>query len=76
MGVFLVAIREKIKFREFWEAFYDATKATEGRGATLDRVLPTMDFLADHFERAIEEFAYHDFMRESLHAGLIKLLKY
>ena len=35
-----------------------------------------MDFLCAHFENAIEEYAHHDFMRESLHAGLIKLLKY
>lgn len=62
--------------RDFLQAFHDATKATEGRRATLERVLPTMDFLANHFERAVEEYAQHDFMRESLHAGFTKLLKY
>lgn len=35
-----------------------------------------MDFLIHHFEKTIELFTQHDFMRESLHAGLIKLLKY
>ena len=62
--------------RDFLQAFHDATKATEGRAATLDGVLPSMDFLCAQFEYAIEEFAHHDFMRESLHAGLTKLLKY
>ena len=62
--------------RDFLQAFHDATKATEGRAATLDGVLPSMDFLCAYFEHAIEEFAHHDFMRESLHVGLIKLLKY
>ena len=62
--------------RDFLQAFHDATKATEGRATTLDGVLPSMDFLCAHFENAIEEYAHHDFMRESLHAGLIKLLKY
>ena len=62
--------------RNFLQNFYDATKATEGRGATLERVLSTMDFLADVFEDAIQEFKDHAFMWESLQAGLTKLLKY
>ncbi len=61
---------------DFLRNFYDATKATEGHKATLNRVLPTMDFLANIFEEAIEEFADHDFMRESLQTGFTKLLKY
>lgn len=62
--------------RDFLQNFYDATKATEGREATLARVLPTMDFLADVFEDAIEEFKDHVFMVESLQTGYTKLLKY
>ena len=62
--------------RDFLQAFYDAIKATEGYIATLERVLPSMDFLAKHFEKALDEFVHHDFIRESLHAGYIKLLKY
>lgn len=60
----------------FLQNFHDATKATEGRRATLDRVIPTMDFLATIFEKARKEFADHEFMRESFEAGLSKLLKY
>ena len=62
--------------RDFLQNFYDATKATEGHGATLKEVLCTMDFLADIFEDAIVEFADHAFMWESLQAGFTKLLKY
>ena len=35
-----------------------------------------MNFLVEHFEKIINQFVYHDFIRESLQAGLIKLLKY
>lgn len=62
--------------RNFLQGFFDATKATEGRHATLDRVLPTMDFLIDRFEKAANQFAQHPFMRESIEAGYTKLLKY
>ena len=62
--------------RDFLQAFHDATKATKGHTATLKRVLPTMDFLVKHFEKAIKKFARHNFIRESLQAGLTKLLKY
>ena len=62
--------------RDFLQNFYDATKATEGHQATLEEVIPTMDFLADRFQDAVEEFADHDFMRESLQAEYTKLLKY
>ena len=62
--------------RDFLQAFSDTTKATEGYTATLDRVLPSMDFLVSHFEQAIDQFEDNEFMRESLHAGLTKMLKY
>ncbi len=62
--------------RDFLINFHDATKATEGHKATLEEVLPTMDFLANTFEDAIEEFADNPFMHESLQAGYTKLLKY
>lgn len=42
--------------RDFLQAFHDATKATKGRRATLKRVLPTMNFLANYFERAVEKY--------------------
>ena len=62
--------------RNFLQSFHDATKATEGRSAGLEEVLPTMDFLAERFEEAIDTFESHVFMLGSLHAGYTKLLKY
>ncbi len=61
---------------DFLRNFYDATKATEGHRATLEQILPTMDFLASVFEDAIAEFEDHAFLRESLQTGFTKLLKY
>ena len=55
--------------RDFLRGFHFATKATEGHAATLERVLPTMDFLANRFEKAIQQFTNHQYMRESLHTG-------
>ena len=68
--------RTLVNIRDFLQSFYDATKATEGHQVTLEQVIPTMDFLAAAFEDAIDEFADHKFMRESLQTGYTKLLKY
>lgn len=68
--------RVLIQIRDFLKGFHDATKATEGRRATLDRILPTMDFLADRFENAVDRYSYSEFMRESVQSGFTKLLKY
>ena len=38
--------------RDFLQAFYDTTKATEGRKATLEMVLPSLDFMVQRFEEA------------------------
>src|SRR5205809_7106175 len=46
----------------FLQAFYDATKATEGHKPTIDKVLPTMDFLLEHFETAATAYAYNEYM--------------
>ena len=64
--------------RDFLQAFYHTTKATEGRRATLDMVLPSLDFLALRFEQAIEKYeAIQDqFMISCLQAGWSKILKY
>ncbi|MCJ1462693.1 hypothetical protein MMC07_001296 [Pseudocyphellaria aurata] len=42
--------------RNFLRSFFDATKATEGRSAGLDELLPTMDFMTERFEEAIDRF--------------------
>ncbi len=64
--------------RNFLQGFYDTTKATEGRQATLDRVLPSLDFLVARFEKAIEvyEASNDQFIMSSLQAGWSKILKY
>ena len=57
--------------RDFLQAFYDTTKATKGRRASLDLVLPSLDFLVTKFEEAKETYADHSnlFIRSSLQAS-------
>lgn len=43
--------------QDFLRNFYDAIKVTEGRNTTLERVLFTIDFLADVFKTAINEYS-------------------
>ena len=62
--------------RDYLQSFHDATKATKGRSAGLDDVLPTVDFVAERFEEALSNIGSHVFVLESLHAGYAKLLKY
>ncbi len=62
--------------RDFLASFYDTTKATEGRHATLDKVIPSLDFMAIQFEQALKKYNDHPYMKPCLHAGFTKLLKY
>ena len=62
--------------RDFLQLFYDATKATEGRDATLEYLLPSMEFLAQQFEKALIQYADNTFMLASLDAGYSKFIKY
>lgn len=39
------------KLHEFLKALNDAIKFLEGPQATLERVLPTMEFILEHFEQ-------------------------
>ena len=64
------------KIREFLQAFYDTTKATEGSKVTLDKVMPSLDFMAIRFEDAIRTHTDDPFMMSCLDAGYIKVLKY
>ncbi|KAL9112804.1 MAG: hypothetical protein Q9187_007713, partial [Circinaria calcarea] len=43
--------------REFLRAFYDATKATKSPQHSVARVIPTMDFLLDHYEQSTKQYA-------------------
>ena len=60
----------------FLSSFKDATKATEGRNATIENVSISMDFLINQFEVALDEFKSDRFMMASLHAGYEKMLEY
>ncbi len=64
------------QIRDFLQGFYDTTKATEGRQATLDQVLPSLNFIVLKFERALFTYRDHPFMKSSLHTGWTKALKY
>ena len=62
--------------RDFLEPFYQCTKLTEGRNATINRSLPVMDFLLDQYVEGLTKFADNDFMKLSIDAGWKKLQKY
>ncbi len=64
------------KLQDFLLFFYDATAATEGHNATIDRVLPTMDFLLEQFEAAKETYTNDPFMSPCCNSGWAKLDKY
>ena len=64
------------RLQDFLLFFYDATTGTEGRNATIDRVLPTMDFLLEQFEAAKEKYANDPFMCHRCNSGWAKLDKY
>lgn len=64
------------KLQDFLLFFHDATTGTEGRNATIDRVLPTMDFLLEQFETAKEKYANDLFMSPCCNSGWAKLDKY
>ena len=66
------------KLTKFLEAYSDATQASEGRFATLDIILPTMDFLLETLETGKTEAEATDdtFLALCCNAGWAKLNKY
>jgi hypothetical protein len=64
------------KLQDFLLFFYDATLATEGHDATIEKVLPTMDFLLEQFETAKCTYADDRFMSPCCNSGWAKLDKY
>jgi hypothetical protein len=64
------------KIHAFLKSFHEATLATEGRTASIEKVLPTMDFLLERFENAKIEYADDPFMGPCCNAGWAKLDKY
>ena len=64
------------KLQDFLLFFHNATLATEGHNATIDRVLPTMDFLLEQFETAKSMYTNDPFMSPYCNSGWVKLDKY
>ena len=64
------------KIAHFLEYFHDATLANETRFATIDLILPTMDFLLEKFEEAKRMYADDQYMGPCCNAGWAKLDKY
>ena len=64
------------QIQEFLQSFHDATLSTESRDATIERVLPTMDFLLDQFEQGKLLYSEDPFMSPCYNSGWAKLDKY
>ena len=62
--------------RDFLGPFKTVTKTTEGRKATLELVLPGMDFLLLHYEENIAKHSGNRYMEACLDAGYTKLIRY
>lgn len=66
------------KIRGFLGPFKDATMATQGQTATLEHVLPSMDFLLQHFEDGKTNAVQQDdtLMVACIETGWAKLIRY
>lgn len=62
--------------RDFLAPFFQITKYTEGRHATINRVLPSLDFLLDRYELGALSHTTDDFMKLAIDAGWKKLKEY
>jgi hypothetical protein len=61
---------------EVLQAFQEATLATEGQQVTLERVLPTMDYLLDHLEQQKIKYIGDAFITPRINLGWAKLNQY
>jgi hypothetical protein len=61
---------------KYLKFFHQATLATEGHYATIEKVLSTMEFLLEKLETAKAEFAEDSYMSPSINASWSKLDKY
>ena len=68
--------RTLTSMRDFLQPFFQITKYTEGRNATINRVLPSLDFLLDRYELGALSHTTDDFMKLSIDAGWKKLKEY
>ena len=60
----------------FLELLKQLTKAMESSTTGLDRVLPSMDFILAHFEKAKETFNDDKKLRQMINLGWAKMEKY
>jgi hypothetical protein len=61
--------RTLTSMRDFLEPFFQITKYTEDRRATIDRVLPLLDFLLDRYKTDALSHTADDFIKLSIDAG-------
>jgi hypothetical protein len=64
------------KIEGFLLFFHDAILSTESRDSSIEKVLPTMDFLLDQFEQGKIEYINDAFMSPCCNSGWAKLEKY
>jgi len=64
------------KIKNILKGFLIATKATEGHGDTLTKVLPSIDFLLDQYKKALEENTDNRVLSSMIRIGWEKLDKY
>lgn len=64
------------QMRDFLKNFKEVTKLAEGREATINEVLPMLDFLLDQYSIELTKYPPGSHMYASLTAGQLKLQKY
>lgn len=64
------------KIKLLLQALEDTIKYNQSHDATLDRVLPTMDFILEHFEKGKELYKDDPFLSPSCNSAWIKADKY
>lgn len=69
-------LRIFMAIRNFFWNFYDATKATKRRQATINMVIPTIDFLLEIFEERVEKYQYDEYISIGINLGWKKMTKY
>ena len=64
------------KIYNFLEVIEQTTKALESNEATLDNVLPTIDFILNYFEKAKAEIPCSNYLSAMYNSSQSKLNKY
>ena len=62
--------------KSFLEVLKQSTKALESSSARLDQVLPAMDFILAHFEKAKDTFKDDEKLKQMVNSGWAKMEKY